>query len=208
MNSPVLCKQCFAGSSYDLPRTLGVQVYIPALGPGVCRYYLHWAIWIPGGLGVCQLRSEESNMIRMVCGGCSQVLGGRDRWEYTSLKGDPNQIGNLLSGHFWDRFLNNYHVNVAVSPLRDGGAKENPRFERSEIATVLFAHAVRAPWILCTDSCSGYHKNLCDFANTFNSSVRLKECHTSCRMFQLQARILLMFCKRIGPYLEKRRLCT
>ena len=28
---------------------LSIQI-IPTLGPKVCRYYLHWAIWIPRGI--------------------------------------------------------------------------------------------------------------------------------------------------------------
>ena len=28
------------------PRDPGTQI-IPTLGPKVCKYYLHWAIWVP-----------------------------------------------------------------------------------------------------------------------------------------------------------------
>ena len=30
----------------DYPRDPSIQI-IPTLGPKVCKYYLHWAIWIP-----------------------------------------------------------------------------------------------------------------------------------------------------------------
>ena len=29
-----------------MPRDPSIQI-IPTLGPKVCKYYLHWAIWIP-----------------------------------------------------------------------------------------------------------------------------------------------------------------
>ena len=32
-----------------IPRDPCIQI-IPTLGPKVCEYYLHWAIWIPGVL--------------------------------------------------------------------------------------------------------------------------------------------------------------
>ena len=38
------------GSGFDLvvivPRDPSIQI-IPTLGPKACKYYLHWAIWIP-----------------------------------------------------------------------------------------------------------------------------------------------------------------
>ena len=39
-------------------------------------------------------------------GGCSKgPCKRRDHWEYTSLKGDPNQTGNLHYDHFGDRYV-------------------------------------------------------------------------------------------------------
>ena len=32
--------------SLTIPRDPSIQI-IPTLGPKVCKYYLHWAIWIP-----------------------------------------------------------------------------------------------------------------------------------------------------------------
>ena len=34
-----------------------------------------------------------------------KVLERTDHWEYTSLKGDPNQTGNPDYGHFEDRYF-------------------------------------------------------------------------------------------------------
>ena len=36
------------GNEDVLPRDLSIQI-IPTLGTKICKYDLHWAIWIPGG---------------------------------------------------------------------------------------------------------------------------------------------------------------
>ena len=49
--------QDMSGSGLGFPRDPCTQI-IPTLGPKVCKYYLHWAIWIPRvfGLGSESLR--------------------------------------------------------------------------------------------------------------------------------------------------------
>ena len=37
------------GGACRNPRDPCTQI-LPALGPKVCKYYLHWAIWIPRGI--------------------------------------------------------------------------------------------------------------------------------------------------------------